>query len=165
MPLGCYPISLADYPNSIFVETGSFNGSGIETALKHPYTEIHSVEWDAARHAALSEKFAAEPRVKLYQGDSADRLREIIPALNHPATFWLDAHDDKQSPLMEELIAIRELSKFKNTILIDDLNWFYCWKFTEDDIVKLVKTIDPNYVISKVDGAAHETVLVATPPV
>ena len=77
-----------------FVETGTATGKGLALAAAVPrFTALHSVEIVPALVAAARVQFAADPRVTVWEGSSADVmpmiLRELPPG---PCLFWLDAH-------------------------------------------------------------------------
>ena len=90
-------------------------------------------------------------------------LQEILPTINEPVTFWLDAHIDwssgvcgkTPSPLIYELQLIKELSPIKNhTILIDDMRVFRTkigWgaynPVGQSEIEAAILAINPNYNI------------------
>lgn len=71
-------------------------------------------------------------RLKLYQGDSVEKLREILDKIDEPCCFWLDAHSgaakyakgDKDVPLFDELDVIKEHKIKNHVIAIDDIHLF-----------------------------------------
>jgi hypothetical protein len=115
-----------------FVETGTFQGATLELLLKE-FPHLASVELSQELHAAACEKFSAHQNVKLYQGNSAECLKNIKGGLlGKPALYWLDAHwcvadhtsgEVSQCPLIEEIRAIQPVNA-SDVILIDDARLF-----------------------------------------
>jgi len=123
--------------NKIFIETGSFNGDGIETALKtNLYSKIYSIELSKFYHDKCTNRFIRNNKVNIVFGDSGLMLKELLKDINEPCTFWLDGHysagntacaEDYCSPIMLELESIKNHTHkgVKNhVILIDDMNGF-----------------------------------------
>ena len=152
--------------NSVFVETGSYKGSGIQVALDAGFEKVISIEIHAGYHEICKTRFAneiASGKVELHLGDCLDTLKQIIPNLNHPATFWLDAHIDWEcgvsgktpSPLIFELALLQNIAPVKNhTILIDDMRvfrtkigWGVYNPVGQDEIEEAIRKINPSYVI------------------
>jgi hypothetical protein len=121
-----------------FVETGTGYGFGVYHATHFPFELIVSIEIMAAEVERLKPAFAGDPRVKLFAGQSADALRQLLPQIPGPILFWLDAHfpgahhadltydavqeQDIRLPLQRELETIRDLRpEGRDIILIDDL--------------------------------------------
>ena len=166
---------LKQYLNPIFIETGSFHGGGIATALKAGFKKIYSIEVKQEYYDECTEKFTQEikeGRVNLILGDSLVELGKLVPKLDRPATFWLDAHNHcggygvKQCPLYEELDAIAAHPIKSHTLLIDDVRLFgdqETWgkKITHEDVVERVKTVNKNYDITYEHGFQKDDVLVA----
>lgn len=132
--------NLSEFSCTQFVETGTGIGTGLHYACKFPFTALYSIEIvdDLAEQA--TNKFATDPRVKIYNNNSLDGLKEIIPLLSEePTLFWLDAHfpgadfkfndyhhlADKKHlhmPLAEEVATILSLrDTSKDCFIIDDL--------------------------------------------
>jgi hypothetical protein len=150
-----------------FIETGTYKGDTVQTAIEYGFNEVHSIEIEPNLFKECQNRFKDNKNVHIWNGDSPDVLREnIIPSLKEPSTFWLDAHrsmalqtpgSDKygRCPLLHELDAISE-SPIKNHLIIADdvrlfgtIGWGYLKK--EDYIEKLMK-INPNYVLEYLDG-------------
>ena len=123
-----------DYNLSSFVETGTFEGDAVDIASKSSFFPIFSVElipkyWDLAVRRFSSK----EDTINILLGSSIDRLPDIIPNLQGPTLWWLDAHlpssygvksnsIEETFPLETELrfmAASRDLSK--DVIIMDDL--------------------------------------------
>lgn len=80
------------YGTQDFVETGTGAGDSLRHALKFPFRKLYSVEIMATQAAKLQQDFAGEPRVEIHAGRSTDFLAELLPRLDAPVLFWLDAH-------------------------------------------------------------------------
>jgi glycosyltransferase involved in cell wall biosynthesis len=162
------------YPNPVFVETGSFKGDGIQSALDAGFESIHSIELSEQYYGICQERFKDNTKVHLYLGDSATKLQEVIKNIDATITFWLDGHFSSgatafgkvASPLMEELTAIAGHHSNTHTILIDDMR---CWNvsdygFDMADIKKKVLYINEAYYVGIVDsGWCGEDILIASP--
>jgi hypothetical protein len=170
--------------NNIFLETGSYKGGGIQVALNAGFDLVLSIEIHKDYHEMCKEKFKTEisnDQVELYHGDCLNVLKEILPAIDEPITFWLDAHIDWEcgvsgktpSPLIYELQMLKELSPCKNhTILIDDMRvfrtkigWGQFNPVGQKEIEEAILAINPNYKICYEPNAVQEDdVLVAYIP-
>lgn len=108
----------------VLVETGA-NYAHMLYVNKGRFREIYSIELDDWRAQSARRKFAGNPNIHVLQGDSAKVLPELLPALNEPCLFWLDAHDyDISTPVKHELDAIYKHPIQGHVLLIDDARWF-----------------------------------------
>jgi len=121
------------YRNPYFVETGTANGDCVRLALEVGFERVYSIEIDKPLQEENKQRYKDQidaGRVVLITGDSLEEINNIIPLLDKPTTFWLDAHVDfgpcgiKKCPLYEELEAIGKSSIKNHTILIDDIRVF-----------------------------------------
>lgn len=160
------------FPNEYFVETGSYFGEGIEFALRAGFSYVLSIELSPFLHQECRRKFAPYPNVILFQGDSGKLLSDMIEDIHSPITFWLDGHysegytskGDKNSPIMEELEAIKEHPIKNHTILIDDIRLLGTMSFDGVSLHQLkqkIWEINPHYKISFIDGSFPKDILVA----
>lgn len=159
------PISkeiLERFHSSIFIETGSYRGDGIQSALDAGFGCIYSVEVSPFCAGWCAHRFWDwRDIVHLYEQDSREFLKWLLPKLTTQATFWLDAHycqseggalDDL--PLLEELKIIQEHELKAHKILIDDVRLFG----TADMPVTLKKVeaalmkINPDYILTQIDS-------------
>lgn len=114
----------------ILVETGTFMGDMVD-AQRYNFNKIYSIELSEELHRRLVERFKNDSHIELLQGDSGERLDEVVQALTEPAIFWLDGHysggitaqGSKDCPVIEELTAILR-SSMDHCILIDDARCF-----------------------------------------
>ena len=126
---------LRDYAKSfgleIFVESGTFLGDTVE-ALRREFRQVHSIELSRKFYELSRRRLEGAPNVELHLGDSGKVLREIVPALDGPALFWLDGHysggdtakGDTNCPVRAELDAIFSGMKHPFVVMIDDARCF-----------------------------------------
>jgi hypothetical protein len=113
------------------VETGTFAGEMI-AAVHDRFERVVSIELDRGWHARAVERFRGLRHVTLLHGDSGTKLPEVLATLDRPALFWLDAHYSGpitargalDSPIVEELAAIRAHPVAGHVVLIDDMRDF-----------------------------------------
>lgn len=171
----------AEYPNRIMVETGCYRGDAIALALEAGYKEVRSIDIDPENTKFCKYRFDLIQRpdqnpapLKLWTGDSADLLGEMIADIQEPVTFWLDSHwqllegeepGANPFPLLWELAQIAEHPAKGHTILIDDIlilthpdvtGWSR--KIIEDAVL----AINPAYKISYVANPVMNNLLIAT---
>lgn len=163
---------LAKFVTDTFVETGSYDGRTIEQALHVGFKEVRSIEIAPEYHAKCLERFKDDERVKLYLGDSELLLPTMLADISKPATIWLDAHIQEgyhgthHAPLLYELYKINQHVVHEHIIMIDDFrllgtrDW---WELvTYQDVVTMLKAINPSYVIERFDSkAAPQDIIVA----
>jgi hypothetical protein len=166
---------LQKYPNRVFIETGSQYGHGIEVALACDFEKIYSIDIDSKYHAHCSQRFAEHVesgKLELFIGDSAQKLKEILALVNEPVTFWLDAHGGLGGkgtlcPAIPELEQIKHHNINTHTILVDDRRMFgQYWGVgtSEEDVIELIKEINPLYEISYANGSEPKDIIVAALP-
>ena len=150
------------YPNPVFIETGSFYGGGIQHAIDAGFKNIYSIELSPTLYNHCMRRFKDYPNVYLILGDSSDILKELLPAINEPVTFWLDGHysgdgtalGSCSSPVMKELEIIANHKIKNHTILIDDLRIWTIeeYGFNTDILKNRITEINNEYVFSYEDG-------------
>lgn len=170
------PISaeiLKNYPNQVFIETGTNRGDGVQAALDAGCFEcIMSTEVSPYCHGWCSHRFwDLRTKVWLFGMDSRDFLNSQLRKVTTRCTFWLDAHfcqseggsvDDV--PLLEELKIIRGHDVSGHTILIDDARLFGTPDLTPTmkEVKRALRKINPHYRISLIDSPEFkEDILVA----
>jgi hypothetical protein len=92
---------------------------------------IYSVELSESLYKKAVYRFKKYTKVRLYQGDSANVLGEIVKDLTKPAIFWLDGHysggetakGEKECPIWAELEHILN-HHLPHILLIDDARCF-----------------------------------------
>lgn len=116
----------------VFVETGTYNGDGIQRVV-HDFRTVHSIELKPSFAHAARDRFRDCENVQVHCGDSADVLR-ALSKITEPVMFYLDAHfaggetergsdSDNGCPLLRELQVLKD-RPFKgkgDVIVIDDM--------------------------------------------
>ena len=165
---------LLKYLNPYFLETGTADADCVRLALEVGFEKIYSIELDSTLQDQNIIKYQSqisEGKVKLINGDSLLELNSIIPELDKPTTFWLDAHVDfgpmgiKKCPLYEELLAIKKSPIKTHTILIDDmriLGGHWGEGISIDELKNKLLEINPYYKFTLEDGFAPKDILVAS---
>lgn len=144
----------------VFVETGTFAGDMI-AAVRERFDRIVSIELDPGWHQRAVERFQSDPHVSLLHGDSGARLPEVLGSLTEPALFWLDAHYSGpmtaraflDSPIAQELDAVRAHPVKRHVVLIDDMRYFTGRDGYPhlDELVAWLRKGDPDAVIDVKD--------------
>jgi len=124
------------YLSPVFVETGSHIGEGIVKALAAGFKEVRSIDAGDKQYQHCLNRFYGDQRVRLWKGDSAYCLKDMISDLKVPVTFWLDGHYsagdtckcEHEHPLIEELGQIVAHPIKNNIILIDDWRDYNRWE-------------------------------------
>lgn len=116
----------------VFVETGTYRG--YTTSYMQPeFEKVYTIELHAERVKQAREKFADCPNVKVIEGNSAEKIVEVLAELDQPAMFWLDSHacgaDTAEAkkeyvPILDELGAILDHRVDGHKILVDDVRYF-----------------------------------------
>jgi hypothetical protein len=114
------------YGLRVLVETGTYYGEMV-AAMRQRFDEIYSIEYDHALAGRATQKFARWNHIHILEGDSQQKIPEILATLTRPALFWLDAgyygwaglQGDKQR-LTVELDSILQHKIKDHIILMDD---------------------------------------------
>lgn len=171
--------------NKIFIETGTYVGDGVQSALDAGFKKIFSIELDKQRCKAAIKRFRGQKKnVKILYGDSGSVLPKLLKLVKKPCTFWLDAHycgealeegiaiANKWCPMEEELEAILNHPIKTHTILIDDMRCIDLQHIDvmtglpvgfpgKQNLLKKLKEINSNYTIDYLPGHIPNDVLVA----
>ena len=144
----------------VLVETGTFAGDMID-AVKQRFERIVSIELSPDWHARAVERFRSVTHVTLLLGDSGVRLKEVLATLTEPALFWLDAHYSgpitargvADSPIAQELDALRAHPVKRHVVLIDDMRYFTGRDGypTVDELVTWIREGDPTALVEVKD--------------
>lgn len=133
-----------------FIETGTYMGDTLASALKHPFQHLDSCELSENLYKYCRSAFANEPRVTLHHGSSPEFLSGALRDV--PTMFWLDAHFSgkpnpreaafPECPLLAELDVILAFPwTTRPIIIIDDSHMFEedfwsgpnAWRFTRSE--------------------------------
>jgi len=122
---------LKKYGIDQFVETGTYVGDtlGYIAGLGVNCT---SIELSQELYAAAGVRFKNYKNVTLLQGDSGQRIPELLKTITAPCLFWLDGHYSEgvtaqggaHTPISAEMEAILAHPVKKHVILIDDARCF-----------------------------------------
>lgn len=171
----------------IYLETGLWDPRtdiSCKYALKCNFDKVYSIEirndWvDIGKN--IFHDYIRNGSLHLINDDSTNLAKYIVnnPDFNRKTMFFLDAHVDntnihnfrKNCPLVEELDAIRQLSRKDHLIMIDDVRILaqpFPWGETSHGdanflhiIVDLIHKINQNYQFTFFDGVVKNDVLVA----
>jgi hypothetical protein len=117
-----------------FVETGTYKGD-MTAAARRVFKKVYSIELHQLFYERAKERFKDDEGVKLFQGDSGEKIPVVLAELEGPALFWLDAHGGAEArlkdgsegpaPLMAEIVAILKDERIdQHLIFIDDAHVF-----------------------------------------
>jgi tetratricopeptide (TPR) repeat protein len=112
----------------IFIETGTLYGQTSEKAAQI-FPEVHTIELSEPLYRRALEIFQSKKKVSVYHGDSGNLLPHLLKKLQGRIVFWLDGHfsggetarAEKDTPIIDELKAIKESGMIDSVIMIDDL--------------------------------------------
>jgi len=144
------------------VETGTFLGDML-AAMREDFDSLTSIELSEELFRRAQVRFAGDPKITLLNGDSKDVLEGLVPSIDQPTLFWLDAHysgawhedfeetagGDRPLPIYEELEAVFA-SDYQHVVFIDDARLFTPahenWPSVED-IRSFVKEHQPDRTV------------------
>ncbi len=121
----------ARFKLSVFIETGTYLGDTSAAAIPL-FDEIHTIELSPELAQKAVQRFADVGKVHVHQGDSADRLEDILRQIKGAPLIWLDGHYSEggtargrgNTPVIDELKSIDRSGIANAVILIDDLRLF-----------------------------------------
>jgi hypothetical protein len=150
------------------VETGTYMGEMIAGMVRR-FDRIYTIELQPVFYEKAVARFARRPHVTLLHGDSGREIAGVVPALEGPALFWLDAHysggatarGDLDSPIVAELRHILGQSSARHVVLVDDARAFDGTQGypTLDELRRLVTQWRPDYAV-----VVDNDVIRITPP-
>lgn len=122
--LGAYKIP------ATLVETGTADGDNF-WRIAHNFPQAFTIELDERPYHDAWQRFVRYPSLTALYGDSSIVLERLIPLIEGPAVFWLDAHycggarGNEDTPIATELRHIfTHRQDEPNLILIDDARLF-----------------------------------------
>ena len=121
----------AQHRCATLVETGTFRGDML-LAMLHDFHTLYSIELHPKLHSRAQQLFLHQPKVRLLQGDSGQKIADVLKELNEPAVFWLDGHfsagqtakADLNTPIIAELDQVLKHRVRDHVVLIDDARLF-----------------------------------------
>jgi hypothetical protein len=113
------------------VETGTYKGDML-LAMLHDFRTLYSIELHPKLHFRAQQLFLNQPKVRLLQGDSGQKIADVLAELDQPAVFWLDGHfsagqtakADLNTPILAELDQVLKHRVKNHVVLIDDARLF-----------------------------------------
>lgn len=114
-----------------FVETGTYLGDSTAVAAEL-FEKVHTIELSESLYNQAKKRFAHYLHVELHHGDSSELLPLVLTTIHNNTLFWLDGHfskgntaqGEKNTPILEELAAIKNAKMHDAIILIDDIRLF-----------------------------------------
>lgn len=113
----------------ILVETGTYLGD-TTAALRRDFDRVYTIELHDELYRRARGRFVFRRSVHVIRGDSSEELERLLPRLDKPTLFWLDAHYSRggvisgqgklDPPLLAELQSILALREAGHVILVDD---------------------------------------------
>lgn len=110
--------------NPVFIETGTNWGAGVYVAIMAGFDEIITIEKNRQLSKEATIRFMDYENVLCLCGDSSEELATALKGIETPITFWLDAHEFHQIPLLKELEIIKARNNPDDIIMIDDVRMF-----------------------------------------
>lgn len=168
------------FETDTFIETGTGYGDTTHEA-QAIFKNVYTIEISPSLYEISAKRFENNKNVKCLLGESSALLPELLNGIQNTILFWLDGHNspmvdmnlaETNSPLLNELRAIKASGRKHDIILIDDIrcslwverDWAYiASKYPPDtlawwnavgkgwprfpEILKAVKEINPDYQI------------------
>lgn len=115
-----------------FFETGTYHGqTTIEASCI--FKKVYTVELSPKLYTKGVQSFMPFPNIYPFLDESQRFLKQVLPQSNGRKIFWLDAHymsnigarGEKETPILEELEAIKASDIKDGIIMIDDMRYAY----------------------------------------
>jgi hypothetical protein len=124
-------------PSDAWIETGTYLGDTTNYLAKKSKM-VYSIEPSAYYFNYAKKRFKSNPKIKIYEGTSEEKLREVIDAVMlsdaRIISFWLDGHysagktfrGGNETPVIAELENISKIldSSREIRVYIDDIRCF-----------------------------------------
>ena len=140
----------------VFIETGTFAGGMID-AVRSRFDHVVSIELDPGWHSRAVERFRADPRITLLQGDSGVRLQEVLDGLKRAgallarrALFRADHGPRRARQSHRPRAGHHSRPKVRgHVVLIDDMRDFQGRDGypTVDEVVEWIRGVDPASIV------------------
>ena len=120
-----------DYECKTLVETGTQYGD-TPWLFRNRFETIYTIELSPTLAAMARKRFRRLSNIKVVEGDSGEKLAQLLPMLQSKTLFWLDGHYSagltargaRDCPIYNELESIARLCKVPYVLLIDDARCF-----------------------------------------
>lgn len=114
-----------------FIETGTYHGDMVMANIPL-FEHLISIELDKSLASKAKDRFRNYSKVEILQGNSKNVLSKILKHSHASILFWLDGHysgpgtakSDVDTPILDELRAIRRNIPNNFAIMIDDARLF-----------------------------------------
>lgn len=165
---------------TVYFETGTYHGQGVQLALDTEFDTVYSVEISETLYNECVTKFRGNEKVILLHNTSEGYLEQAVVDIKHPLNtercfIYLDAHPmggEAAPPLINELNLIAYLKRNDHTIVVDDFRlirdaqaWGTCFKGKDmkEEFNRLFLAINKDYEITyHGDAWDDEDLIVAT---
>ena len=168
------------YKNNVLVESGTYEGEGVQDALNCGFQNVISFEVAPGLAEKCQARFKFHHNVKVVN-DTSVNMYDYIKDIKEPITFWLDGHwmghptsyKDDHCPVLQELDVIARHPIKTHTIMIDDMRLFgtvegikpdpHTFVFhhvTIQQIINKAMSINPKYLVTFEDGHVPNDILV-----
>ena len=165
---------------TVYFETGTYQGDGVQLALDTGFDTVYSVEVHQGKYKGCVSRFSGNEKVILLHNTSEKYLEQAVVDIKHPLNtercfIYLDAHPmggTTSPPLINELNLIAYLKRNDHTIVVDDFRlirdatgWGTCFKGKDmkAEFNRLFLAINEDYQISyHGDAWDVEDLIVAT---
>lgn len=127
---------------NLFIETGTFKGNGVISALESGFKKVLSFEIDENLSRNAIHFFQNDKRVEIYNSSSCSIIfANIVQKIQEDSVFWLDAHFNGSgpNPLIAEILFIG-CSPLSHGILIDDVRLFKNYGVSKDLICHVLSS-------------------------
>jgi hypothetical protein len=149
---------LGDPIPTTVIETGTHHGWG-SVRWATFFEKVHTVELSKELYDSTRKKYNSFDNISFYNNSSPAFLKELLPSINDRCIIFLDAHyswgdtvydsnyGHDGTPIIDELIAIREYSKINDhIIIIDDCDDLGTSKYpTKKEVNDVLLTINSDY--------------------
>lgn len=133
------------------VETGTYRG---ETTIElAKLAKTYTIELNKDRFHTVQTFLKDNPNIEMLMGNSPEVLKTLVPLIEKPVLFYLDAHWGRYFPLLDELKAILGSKVEDSIIVVHDCyvpdrsfgydahyinsNWFvYVWNVINERLFK-----------------------------
>jgi len=165
---------------TVYFETGTYDGDGVQLALDTGFDTVYSVEVHQGKYKGCESRFSGNEKVILLHNSSERYLEQVVGDIKHPLNtercfIYLDAHPmggTAAPPLINELNIIASLKRNDHTIVVDDFRlirdaivWGTCFKGKDmkEEFNRLFLAINKDYEITyHGDAWDVEDLIVAT---
>ena len=146
-----------NFETKILIETGTFLGDMLY-AMRRRFDRLISIELSSELTERARVRFRKYPQIQIVNGDSGEKLKEILQGISQRTLFWLDGHysggitakGKLDTPIYSELQIVFDHPVKDHVILIDDARLF---NGTNDyptipELQEIIQELRPDYLFS-----------------